>query len=103
MSWLRADADADSDSKLGHSADVSAATPPHQVIGLPVSTHTYSIHAHREEHACTHTHRNKHTHTRTDRESERKTETLKLSLKDTKQRERVLRQQEEMRNESKTK
>lgn len=68
MSWLRADADADfdSDSKLGHSADVSAATPPHQVIGLPVSTHTYSIHVQRGEHACAHTqtHANRQTHTR---------------------------------------
>lgn len=53
--------------------------------------------------AYTNTRKQTHTHTRTDRESERETETLKLNLKDTKQRERVLRQQEEMRNESKTK
>lgn len=53
--------------------------------------------------AYTNTRKQTRTHTRTDRESERETETLKLNLKDTKQRERVLRQQEEMRNESKTK
>lgn len=54
-------------------------------------------------HTNTRKHANTQRHTRAQIESDRETETLKLNLKDTKQRERVLRQQEEMRNESKTK
>lgn len=60
MSWLRADAERerettpDSDFELGHSADVSAATP-HQVIAADTDTHTDTdTHAHRREHAHTH-------------------------------------------------
>lgn len=103
LSWLRADAERerettpDSDFELGHSADVSPATP-HQVIAADTDTHTDTdTHAHRREHAHTRTHRE-----RAQRESGRETLTLKLNLKDTNQRERVLRQQAAWRNVRKT-